>query len=45
MKVLAVRPCPLDQRGIVLAGAAWLLWIGREPWCKCGYVKLGTARR
>ena len=20
--------------------AAYLLWIGREPWCKCGYVKL-----
>jgi hypothetical protein len=26
--------------GIVLLTAAWLLWIGREPWCKCGYVKL-----
>jgi hypothetical protein len=25
---------------IVLMAAAWLLWIGREPWCKCGYVKL-----
>lgn len=25
--------------GIVLLTAAWLLWIGREPWCKCGYVK------
>jgi hypothetical protein len=25
---------------IVLASAAWLLWIGREPICKCGYVKL-----
>lgn len=24
----------------VLLAAAWLLWIGREPWCKCGYVKL-----
>ena len=26
--------------GIILLGAVWLLWIGREPWCKCGYVKL-----
>jgi Protein of unknown function (DUF2585) len=26
--------------GIILFTAAWLLWIGREPWCKCGYVKL-----
>ncbi len=26
--------------GIILLTAAWLLWIGREPWCKCGYVKL-----
>lgn len=26
--------------GIVLLSAAYLLWIGREPWCKCGYVKL-----
>lgn len=26
--------------GLILAGAAWLLWIGREPICKCGYVKL-----
>lgn len=25
---------------IVLLAAAWLLWIGREPICKCGYVKL-----
>jgi len=25
---------------IILAAAAWLLWIGREPICKCGYVKL-----
>lgn len=25
---------------IVLATAGWLLWIGREPICKCGYVKL-----
>ena len=26
--------------GIILLSAAYLLWIGREPWCKCGYVKL-----
>lgn len=26
--------------GIILLTAAWLLWIGREPICKCGYVKL-----
>jgi Protein of unknown function (DUF2585) len=25
---------------IILTAAAWLLWIGREPICKCGYVKL-----
>jgi Protein of unknown function (DUF2585) len=25
---------------IILLSAAWLLWIGREPICKCGYVKL-----
>jgi Protein of unknown function (DUF2585) len=25
---------------IILAGAAYLLWIGREPYCKCGYIKL-----
>jgi hypothetical protein len=25
--------------GIILLTAAWLLWIGREPICKCGYVK------
>jgi hypothetical protein len=25
---------------IILAASAWLLWIGREPWCTCGYVKL-----
>ena len=24
----------------VVAAAAWLLWIGREPICKCGSVKL-----
>ncbi|NJM82194.1 MAG: DUF2585 domain-containing protein [Tabrizicola sp.] len=26
--------------GIILLTAVWLLWIGREPICKCGYVKL-----
>jgi hypothetical protein len=26
--------------GIILLAAVWLLWIGREPWCTCGYVKL-----
>ena len=25
---------------IVVAAAAYLLWIGREPICKCGYIKL-----
>ncbi len=25
---------------IVLAAAAWLLWVGRVPYCECGYVKL-----
>lgn len=25
---------------IVALAAAWLLWIGREPICKCGFVKL-----
>ena len=25
---------------IIVGTAAWLLWIGREPICKCGYVKL-----
>lgn len=25
--------------GIILLTAAWLLWIAREPICKCGYVK------
>ena len=26
--------------GIILLTATYLLWIGREPICKCGYVKL-----
>lgn len=25
---------------IIVATASWLLWVGREPICKCGYVKL-----
>lgn len=25
---------------VILATAAWLLWIGRVPWCECGYVRL-----
>jgi hypothetical protein len=25
---------------IILAAAGYLLWIGREPICKCGYIKL-----
>ncbi len=25
---------------VILATAAWLLWVGREPICKCGYIKL-----
>ncbi len=30
----------LVTAAVVLAAAAWLLWIGREPICTCGYVKL-----
>ncbi len=41
-------PVPMVKRispfvivaGIILLAAAYLLWIGREPICKCGYVKL-----
>ena len=29
----------LVTAGIILLTAAWLLWIGREPICTCGYVK------
>lgn len=25
---------------IILGGVIWLLAVGREPWCKCGYIKL-----
>lgn len=25
---------------ILILTAAWLLWIGREPICKCGYIKV-----
>ena len=30
----------LISLGIILLTAAYLLWIGREPICKCGYVSL-----
>lgn len=30
----------LITAAVVLAAAVWLLWIGREPICKCGFVKL-----
>lgn len=30
--------------GIILVAAGWLWWIGREPICKCGYVKLWHGR-
>lgn len=30
----------LVTAAIVLAAATYLLWIGREPICKCGYIKL-----
>jgi Protein of unknown function (DUF2585) len=33
-------PPALVITALVLMTAAWLLWIGREPICKCGYVKL-----
>jgi Protein of unknown function (DUF2585) len=26
--------------GLILLTAAYLLWLGREPICKCGYIKL-----
>jgi hypothetical protein len=25
---------------ILVVSAIWLIWIGREPWCTCGYIKL-----
>lgn len=25
---------------VIIFSAAWLYWIGREPICKCGYIKL-----
>ncbi len=38
---MAKRITPfLIVAGIILMAAAYLLWIGREPICKCGYVKL-----
>jgi Protein of unknown function (DUF2585) len=30
----------LTVAAIILLTAAYLLWIGREPICKCGYIKL-----
>jgi hypothetical protein len=34
-------PTPyLLSAAILLVSAIWLLWIGREPWCTCGYIKL-----
>lgn len=33
-------PPLLVVMAIIFLTAAWLLWIGREPICKCGYVKL-----
>jgi hypothetical protein len=30
----------IAMAAIILVTAAWLLWIGREPICKCGYIKL-----
>lgn len=35
------RISPIVVLAVILTlTAAWLLWIGREPICKCGYVKL-----
>ncbi|NHB77880.1 DUF2585 domain-containing protein [Rhodobacter calidifons] len=40
-RLVPIRLVPiLTVAGIILLTAAWLYWIGREPWCKCGYVKL-----
>lgn len=30
----------LITAAMILASAAWLLWIGRAPICECGYIKL-----
>ncbi|HEX9856778.1 MAG TPA: DUF2585 domain-containing protein [Paracoccaceae bacterium] len=30
----------LITAAVILAAAVWLLWIGREPICKCGFVRL-----
>ena len=37
--IRSLRPW-LVTLAIIAASAAWLLWVGREPYCKCGYVKL-----
>jgi hypothetical protein len=35
------HPTPyLLSAAILVASAIWLLWIGREPWCTCGNIKL-----
>jgi Protein of unknown function (DUF2585) len=39
--MIRLRALPyLLTAAIILIAAAWLLWIGREPICKCGYIKL-----
>lgn len=38
MRRLAL-PCILSA-AILVVSALWLLWIGREPICTCGYIKL-----
>jgi hypothetical protein len=41
LDVMTKRLSPyLIVAGIILLTALWLLWIGREPICKCGYIKL-----
>jgi hypothetical protein len=41
LRAMTKRLSPyLVTAGAILLAAAWLLWIGREPWCTCGYIKL-----